>query len=311
MTLVSDCQPENGCYGFHLFGNIEEILPVLSRSRRSRRRYAYFEVGNLNTETHSGSADLPAYVRENYDLEGNSRDDNIDRLVIGYHVTTRVVDVLFVMEHDAATIGRFRGDRIYQITWDLIQVLQNPELDLSSFLTQVGYYEVVQVDAGARWGQDQDAELVFDMMPDTFTQMTQQNEAFGIFLDTFNQYRSSIQPSNYSQQGGHVIHANSRSNRRSERRKPKANWRTHSLDYWSPPHYPASHWGTGGGGNGGWGAGLIRLLLRVGALCLAVKCLSWCVKRWRTSGISEYLLKMELWKKPSVPHTHVMLDYVY
>uniref|UniRef100_A0A672FL05 Uncharacterized protein n=1 Tax=Salarias fasciatus TaxID=181472 RepID=A0A672FL05_SALFA len=135
--LVPDCQPEKGFYGFHLFGNVEEILP-----------YAYFEVGNLNAETHPGSADLPAYVRENYELEGSCRDDNVDRLIIGYRVRTGAVEVLFVTEHDAAAVGRFRPDRTYRISWDLIRVLQSPDLDLSSFLTQVGYYEVVRAGRG-------------------------------------------------------------------------------------------------------------------------------------------------------------------
>lgn len=39
--LVSDCQPENGNFGFHLFGNMEELLPVLSRPRKSRSKVCH------------------------------------------------------------------------------------------------------------------------------------------------------------------------------------------------------------------------------------------------------------------------------
>lgn len=35
--LVSDCQPENGFYGFHMFGNIEELLPLLDRRNKKRQ----------------------------------------------------------------------------------------------------------------------------------------------------------------------------------------------------------------------------------------------------------------------------------
>ncbi|XP_029949251.1 uncharacterized protein LOC115389822 [Salarias fasciatus] len=212
MKLVPDCQPEKGFYGFHLFGNVEEILPVLSRSRNGRRKYAYFEVGNLNAETHPGSADLPAYVRENYELEGSCRDDNVDRLIIGYRVRTGAVEVLFVTEHDAAAVGRFRPDRTYRISWDLIRVLQSPDLDLSSFLTQVGYYEVVR----AGRGQYPDPELVFNMMTGGFTPMTQQNQAFVVFSETFSRtFNMNVEPSSCNRRGNLSLHTNTKP------RKPK------------------------------------------------------------------------------------------
>lgn len=34
LRMVSECEPENGAYGFHRFGNLEELLPVLPRSSR-------------------------------------------------------------------------------------------------------------------------------------------------------------------------------------------------------------------------------------------------------------------------------------
>uniref|UniRef100_A0A3Q0R983 Uncharacterized protein n=1 Tax=Amphilophus citrinellus TaxID=61819 RepID=A0A3Q0R983_AMPCI len=127
-------EPENGFCGFHLFGNIEELLPV-----------TYFEVGNLNTETYPASANLPAYVRENYRSGGKGTNYNIDRIIIGYRVKTRVVETVYVTEHDAAMFGRFRSDRTYEISSELIQALQNPQLDLTTFLIQMGYYvSVVQ-----------------------------------------------------------------------------------------------------------------------------------------------------------------------
>lgn len=100
----------------------------------------YFEVGNLSTETYPASANLPAYVRENYRSGVRSNNSNIDRIIIGYRVRTRVVETVYITEHDPAAFGRFRFDRTFEISCELIQALQNPQLDLTSFLIQMGYY---------------------------------------------------------------------------------------------------------------------------------------------------------------------------
>lgn len=34
--MVSECEPENGAYGFHRFGNLEELLPVLPKPKKKR-----------------------------------------------------------------------------------------------------------------------------------------------------------------------------------------------------------------------------------------------------------------------------------
>ncbi|MEQ2238047.1 hypothetical protein ILYODFUR_029340 [Ilyodon furcidens] len=36
MKLVSECQPEKGVYGFHKFGNVEELLPVLYKPKKNK-----------------------------------------------------------------------------------------------------------------------------------------------------------------------------------------------------------------------------------------------------------------------------------
>ncbi|KAM9314764.1 uncharacterized protein KZ484_024427 [Pholidichthys leucotaenia] len=137
MKLVSNCQPENGSYGFHLFGNMEELLPVLSRAKKRRTKVSYFGVGNLNRERHPDSVNLPAYVRENHGFGGDS---NIDRIIIGYQLSTRLVEMVYITEHNGAFLGRFRPEGTYQISSELILALQDPGLDLTAFLTMMGYY---------------------------------------------------------------------------------------------------------------------------------------------------------------------------
>lgn len=99
----------------------------------------YFEVGNLNTETYPASVDLPTYVRENYELNGNRGSYNLDRIIMSYQVRTKEVETVYVTEHDTSAPGRFCSDRTYEISLELIQALQSPLLDLPTFLTQMGY----------------------------------------------------------------------------------------------------------------------------------------------------------------------------
>ncbi|KAK1885667.1 Chitin synthase 3 [Dissostichus eleginoides] len=120
MKLVSNCQPERGIYGFHLFGNMEELLPVLNRKCKSKRQVLYFEVGNLNTDTYPASANLPTYVRENYVLEDKIGDINLDRIIVSYQLRTRVVERVYVTEHDRAAFGGYWGD---------IQVVQANDIE--------------------------------------------------------------------------------------------------------------------------------------------------------------------------------------
>lgn len=85
------------------------------------------------------------YVRENYGLDGNRVIYNIDRIVISYQVRTRMVETVYVTEHDGASFGSFSPDRTYEISSELIRALQSPQLDLTAFLSQMGYYDDIQV----------------------------------------------------------------------------------------------------------------------------------------------------------------------
>ncbi|KAK5900143.1 hypothetical protein CesoFtcFv8_009546 [Champsocephalus esox] len=145
MKLVSDCQPERGIYGFHLFGNMEELLPVLDRRCKSKRQVLYFEVGNLNTATYPGSANLPTYVRGNYVRDGNIGDINLDRIIVSYQLRTRVVERVYVTEHDRAAFGRFSTSRTFEIHPELIQALQSPQADLTTVLSWTDYWGDTQV----------------------------------------------------------------------------------------------------------------------------------------------------------------------
>lgn len=122
----------------------------------------YFEVGNLNTNTFPAAANLPTYVRENYEFAGNHGNKNTDRIIISLQVRTRVVETVYVTEHDGGGCGRFSADRTYEISCELIRALQSPQLDITTFLTQMGYYSDIQCQ-----------QLDVDMEPFNYDQLVQ------------------------------------------------------------------------------------------------------------------------------------------
>ncbi|XP_010900945.2 uncharacterized protein LOC105029331 [Esox lucius] len=126
------CQPEKGDFGFHHFGNFEEILPVLVRDGREK----YFEVGNLNTENYPEANDLQPYVRRYYELApGNYRQSNKDRIII--KLNQRKVKATYVTEHKDGNRGDFDPEHTHLVSPDLIRDIQ--ELELKEFLELTGY----------------------------------------------------------------------------------------------------------------------------------------------------------------------------
>ncbi|XP_071361838.1 uncharacterized protein [Trachinotus anak] len=322
MKLVSDCQPERGLYGFHLFANMEELLPVQSRHRRRnrQRQLLYYEVGNLNTDKYPESANLPMYVRENYGLDGNRGINNIDRLIISYQVRTMVVETVYVTQHDSAAFGRFCPEGTYEISSELIQALQSPQLDLTTFLTMMGYYGDIQ-------GVQDMEELHY---PEASAQTVQTYSGFTAgpgsddlrFLsEAFNQQLDINISFSYDQQVHNTVSVTSYnpgpvanySEVQRKHRRPKANKRHRALrqsDWmygWEQAYTAFDKDARKRNGGGGGGVSLVKILLGAVALYVTAKCFRWLRSWWK----EENILKMIPWKTPSYQHTHVMLDYVY
>ncbi|XP_073332100.1 uncharacterized protein [Pagrus major] len=317
MKLVSDCQPEKGVYGFHLFGNIEELLPVLDRPRRrqSKRQLAYYEVGNLNAETFPAAANLPTYVRDNYEMNGYRGDYNIDRIIISYHVRTRTVETVYVTEHDGEAFGRFSPDRTHEISFELIQVLQSLQLDLTTFLEEMGYYSDFQVVQGNNIEETHYSEDSYQQMFNTLETYsrsmarTMQSD-FQSFSEAFDQQPGvNIMPFSYEQQVHYTVNKTSRPATNYSDRSLKSFKRARAVrqSYWEPQQiYKAKVKKSDGGG----GFSFIKVLLCAGALYLAAKYCSRLRSSW-TVDLKENILKMIPRRTPSYCHTHIMLDYVF
>ncbi|XP_041641377.1 uncharacterized protein LOC121508522 [Cheilinus undulatus] len=297
MKLVSDCHPERGCFGFHLFGNVEELLPALERPRKRKKKIAYYEVGNLNPETYPASNDLPTYVTQNYGFDG---DFNTDRVIISYQVKSRVVESIYVTKHDSAGSGSFSPDDTYEVSSELIQALQSPHVDLSSFLTQMGFYQDIPV---VLWCDEyeihDEGEEMFDMF-DTFSGFNE------FFQETFNQkffdkpfshgkkvqrnvnvmshHSGTMTNYNYSDDYKHnysdVYNFNYSDvqhdyRRPKERKKPRDVWQHNLPSGLERPYNAKGFDDKDRKKGGGWGVSLVKILLGAGALLLAVRCFSW------------------------------------
>lgn len=316
MKLVSDCQPGQGFFGFHVFGNVEELLPVLNttRKRKNRRQVLYFEVGNLNTETYPASADLPAYVRENYGLDGNYGDCNSDRIIISYQARSRLVEAVYVTEHDDDAFGRFRADRTFEVSCDLIRVLQDQRLDVSSLLSRMGYYDDVQET------QEPSVQEVFDMMR-TFSRDEFFSGAFDHFMEPFSFDQPWMFDTTPSRSSRTVARCSQvKPKKPKTKKKPRAVRRSCQEPSWEPDWEPdwELDWEQpyrrkeepkkkDGGGGFSW----FRILLRAGALYLAFRCFSWLLRSCWKADWRENSLGRNPWRVQSYQPAHVMLDYMF
>ncbi|XP_060904657.1 uncharacterized protein LOC132982286 [Labrus mixtus] len=318
MKLVSDCHPEKGCFGFHLFGNVEELLPVLDRRRKHKKQVAYYEVGNLNTETYPASEDLPAYVTENYGING---DYNTDRIIIGYQVRSRVVETIYITKHNRAFSGSFSPDDTYEISSELIRALQSPHMDLPSFLTQMGFYQDIPVvkycDADVIHEQTEQLFDIFDTFAG-FKETTQQSDAFGFFSETFNQKLfNNVKTFSHEQRVHHNVNVSSHNNRPfsysdvqhdgrtlKASKRPRAAWQSNVLSGLEKCYkgFDEEDEKKSRGG----GISLVKILLGAGALLLAVRCVSWLRSCSQVNVHNRISLT-----PPSYRHEYLILDYVY
>lgn len=130
-NMLAQCHPERGDYGFHHFGNFEEILPLLAPNSRE----TYYDVGNLNPERYPEALDLPNYVREKYGVARNYQESNKDRIIIRYKSPNLILKV-YITQHHAEG---FDADRTHLLSCNLIENIKHPDLDLGTFLIQTGF----------------------------------------------------------------------------------------------------------------------------------------------------------------------------
>ncbi|MEQ2245652.1 hypothetical protein ILYODFUR_030164, partial [Ilyodon furcidens] len=263
----------------------------------------YFVVGNLNTHSYPESADLPPFVRENHGMGSSS---NSDRIIISYQVKTRVVEKVYVTEHDYADIGQFRSDGTHEVSPELIRVLQNPQLDLSSFLTQMGYYEDEEMFQDTEEMQDPSVQMMLSMM---------QNDPSGFFSEAFSQQLNldQLRSNMNTTSSGSLVYFTP-VQKKKKKKKSKSNkkqkvlretywhsslklpYRDLDEDYWtrsiSGGRYGSGYGAGRGSGGGGGFYSFLKILVKVGVIYLAAKCFRWLLRNLWSTNWDENLLHM-------------------
>uniref|UniRef100_A0A8C9VUA5 Uncharacterized protein n=1 Tax=Scleropages formosus TaxID=113540 RepID=A0A8C9VUA5_SCLFO len=117
-NMVLLCDPREGHFGFHHFGNFEKILPELQKPGEEK----YFEVGNLKPDTYPGSRDLPDYVRGDYDGTWRNGEHNKDRVIVRLK-GRNVVREVYITEHSGWS-KEFHKKSTYALNPSLIQMIK-------------------------------------------------------------------------------------------------------------------------------------------------------------------------------------------
>ncbi|XP_062389650.1 uncharacterized protein LOC134078039 [Sardina pilchardus] len=140
-------EPSRGDYGFHRYDNAQGILPSLGTIGTDLPQY--FSLGNLDTNTHPRSRQLPSYVTED---SYNSRGDpnwNRDRIVVQISRDNRTsasgdpvaqVQVFITPCHHAGSPPQacvYDGNSTFEVSLQLLGEI--PQLTLDAFLRQAGY----------------------------------------------------------------------------------------------------------------------------------------------------------------------------
>ncbi|KAA0718695.1 hypothetical protein E1301_Tti014615 [Triplophysa tibetana] len=121
LTLDSKCNPKRGDFGFHYFGNEDQILPILSDEGRE-----YYSVGNLNTIEYPQANELLIYIKRFKNICSWQKDT--DRLVVSMHPNQpRKVYNAYITAHNFGKDG-FPPSTTYEIDPVVIQQIKNSKL---------------------------------------------------------------------------------------------------------------------------------------------------------------------------------------
>ncbi|XP_016385701.1 uncharacterized protein LOC107721983 [Sinocyclocheilus rhinocerous] len=128
-SMLSECDPAEGDFGFHYFQNRydqygNKLLPD--------EDFSYYVVGNLNSP---GAEDLPDYVSE--DKYTEEHDSNTDRIIVS--LDEECFHRVYVTQHHDRS--NYDPDATYRISRGLLMIIR---MSLYAFLVEMGYYSYIQ-----------------------------------------------------------------------------------------------------------------------------------------------------------------------
>ncbi|XP_016308296.1 uncharacterized protein LOC107662729 [Sinocyclocheilus anshuiensis] len=129
-SMLSECDPAEGDFGFHYFQNRynqygNKLLPD--------EDFPYYVVGNLNSP---GAEDLPDYVSK--DKYTEEHDSNTDRIIVS--LDEECFHRVYVTRHHDRS--NYNPDATYWISRGLLMIIRR--MSLCAFLVEMGYYSYIQ-----------------------------------------------------------------------------------------------------------------------------------------------------------------------
>lgn len=119
--------PKQGAFGFHYYGNKEDLLPSLY----NQKGYAYYIVGNLFDDRNLPQGEkMPDYVSEEFGRSKNldSRDQNNKDRIIVRRTPYGTIDRVYITQHYDYSSNRgsqYDPDNTYAVGTDLIKAVRN------------------------------------------------------------------------------------------------------------------------------------------------------------------------------------------
>ncbi|KAK9981817.1 hypothetical protein ABG768_001341 [Culter alburnus] len=125
--MISECDPADGDFGFHLFENRydengDKLLPDID--------FPYYVVGNLNSP---GAEELPEYISDKYNYEYNI---NTDRIIVSLYDEEWFHRVYVTQHHNRS--NDYDPNATYRISRGLLMIIKR--MCLEHFLEEMDYY---------------------------------------------------------------------------------------------------------------------------------------------------------------------------
>lgn len=129
-VMISECDPANGDFGFHLFENRYDdngtkLLPDID--------FPYYVVGNLNSP---GAEELRECISDEHSYQYNI---NTDRIIVSLYDEEWFHRVYVTQHHDRSN---YDPNATYRISRGLLMIIRR--MSLEDFLEKMGYYTYIQ-----------------------------------------------------------------------------------------------------------------------------------------------------------------------
>ncbi len=132
-NMLSECDPDNGDFGFHKFSNKFKGNKLLDD-----KNCLYYVVGNRNFKKYPKAKNLPESILENKNTKEHN--SNIDRIIVSLHNGKWFLGVYVTQHYNQS--NSYDPNATYRISRGLLKIIKRKTLE--EFLKKMGYYTSTQ-----------------------------------------------------------------------------------------------------------------------------------------------------------------------